>query len=44
MKVKIIAECNTFDLHWATRGVQYVVKTAQNILKFYIYRLHNYFH
>ena len=27
-----------------TRGVQYVMKTAQYIPKFYIYTLHNYFH
>ena len=27
-----------------TRGVQYVMKTAQYISKFYIYTLHNYFH
>ena len=28
----------------STRGVQYVMKTAQYIPKFYIYTLHNYFH
>ena len=28
----------------ATRGVQYVIKTAQYIPQFYIYILHNYFH
>ena len=27
-----------------TRGVQYVMKTAQYIPKFYIYTLHNYFY
>ena len=27
-----------------TRGVQYVMKTAQYIPKFNIYTLHNYFH
>ena len=27
-----------------TRGVQYVMKSAQYIPKFYIYTLHNYFH
>ena len=27
-----------------TRGVQYVLKTAQYITKFYIYTLHNYLH
>ena len=26
-----------------TRGVQYIMKTAQYIPKFYIYTLHNYF-
>ena len=34
-------EFNRFD---NTRGVQYVMKTAQYIPKFYIYTLHNYFH
>ena len=28
----------------STRGVQYVMKTAQYIPKFYIYTLHNYFY
>ena len=28
----------------STRGVQYVMKTAQYIPKFYIYTLNNYFH
>ena len=27
-----------------TRGIQYVMKTAQYIPKFYIYTLHNFFH
>ena len=27
-----------------TRGVQYVMKTAQYVTKFYIYTLHNYFY
>ena len=27
-----------------SRGVQYVLKTAQYITKFYIYTLYNYFH
>ena len=27
-----------------TRGVQYVMKTAQYIPKFYLYTLHNYFY
>ena len=30
--------------HDHTRGVQYVMKTAQYIPKFYIYTLHNYFY
>ena len=31
-------------LTYCTRGVQYVMKTAQYIPTFYIYTLHNYFH
>ena len=35
-------QADIIDIH--TRGVQYVMKTAQYIQKFYIYTLHNYFH
>ena len=31
------------SLPGGTRGIQYVMKTAQYIQKFYIYTLHNYF-
>ena len=32
------------NINTTTRGVQYVMKTAQYIPKFYIYTLHNYFY
>ena len=35
---------NRQRLNTDTRGVQYVMETAQYITKFYIYRLYNYFY
>ena len=41
--VKILLFLCNVIMDVITRGVQYVMKTAQYISKFYIYTLHNYF-
>ena len=43
MKIKCLAVWENESFR-NTRGVQYVMKTAQYIPKFYIYTHHNYFH
>ena len=47
--INVSIHIDIFEQHYwnyftnSTRGVQYVMKTAQYIPKFYIYTLHNYF-